>query len=310
MIRIGAVSMVKNESDIIELFLKVNLRSLDKIFLIDHCSEDGTPEIIKAMQCKHPQIELLQYSSEEFNQSNVITTVVRNIASHNILDFIIPLDADEFISENNQSEFRKIIASTISKNEAALIPWETYCPISMDYFISDSPLYSCFRKRSKEPRQFYKVILGNEYAKECIVSEGNHSAFSSKYDSASKIIRSKIKHVPVRNSDQIIRKALMGSYSLSLKRGRKSSEGYHWDEIANIVRNNNYKLGIEQLSDIALYYAATRDCDVNIDFNSSGIGLPEDKITLIEMAKPSIMKSYDILTLNLINKIRESWPKN
>lgn len=50
--KIAAVSMVRNECDIIELFLKINLRHLDFILVIDHNSDDGTTEILEYF-CKN-----------------------------------------------------------------------------------------------------------------------------------------------------------------------------------------------------------------------------------------------------------------
>ena len=88
MVRIGVVSMVKNESDIIELFLKINLRSADRIFLIDHCSQDGTLEIAKEMQKLYPQIAIFSFKEREFRQSDVVTSMVRDISSQNIVDYI------------------------------------------------------------------------------------------------------------------------------------------------------------------------------------------------------------------------------
>jgi hypothetical protein len=304
--KIGIITMVKNESDVIELFLKINLRSVDKIFVIDHRSEDGTFEIAKEMQKIYPQIELFFNVNKEFNQSQVITEAVRRIASQNIFDYLIPLDADEFICETYPIDFREILSSSVGDKEAVLIPWETYCPTSLDYFNSDSPLYNCFKKRSSEPNQFYKVILGNEFAKECVVSEGNHTAFSEKYQQPNKVfLNIKLKHVPVRSSEQLVRKALMGSYALALKVGRKSDEGYHWDEIASIVRSNGYKLGLEQLSNIALHYAAPKDAVVEIDHNTVGIGSKEDKILFSKLAKPSLIRDYDLLVLGLLDRLKQ-----
>ncbi|MEY3994494.1 MAG: hypothetical protein RLZZ113_1599 [Pseudomonadota bacterium] len=251
--------MVKNEADVIELFLKINLKSVDKIFLIDHCSEDGTLEIAKEIQRTYPQIDIFSDENKEFNQSKVITSCARRIASQNIFDYLIPLDADEFICESNQMDLRELLAINVSDNEAVLIPWETYCPITLDYSYSDSPLYSCFRRRTAEPKQYYKVILGNEYAKSCVIAEGNHTAFSEKHPPPNKILNIKLKHVPVRSSEQLVRKALMGSYALALKPGRQNSEGYHWDEIASIARSNGYEFSLEQLSGIALHYAAPKE---------------------------------------------------
>jgi len=280
------------------------LRSVDKIFLIDHCSQDGTLEIAKEIKKICPQIELFFYENKEFNQSVVITTAVRNLASQNIVDYIIPLDADEFICENDPIDLRELLSLSVADGEAALIPWETYCPISLSYFNSEAPLYNCFKRRANEPIQFYKVIMGNEYAKDAVVSEGNHSAISEKFRHPNKILNIKLKHVPVRSSQQIVKKALMGSYGLALKPGRKSGEGYHWDEIASIVRGNEYMISLEQLSDIALHYAAPKEAKVEIDHNSLGIGMKEDKIIFSSLAKPSLTRDYDTLVLDLIARLK------
>jgi hypothetical protein len=236
----------------------------------------------------------------------VITQTVRNIASQNIFDYLIPLDADEFICEPYTIDFREILSSNIGSNEAALIPWETYCPTSLDYFNSDSPLYTCFKKRSNEPNQFYKVILGNEFARECVVAEGNHTAFSKIYQQPNKVLLNiKLKHAPVRSSEQLVRKSLMGSYALALKSGRQSGEGYHWDEIASIARNNGYAFGLEQLSNIALHYAAPKEAMVEIDHSSSGIGIKEDKILFSQLSKPSLIRDYDSLVLSLLDRFMQ-----
>ncbi len=55
MIKLGLVSMVKNESDIIELFLRINIRSFNQILLVDHRSNDGTAEIIQEVQKKNTE---------------------------------------------------------------------------------------------------------------------------------------------------------------------------------------------------------------------------------------------------------------
>jgi hypothetical protein len=304
MSKIAIVSMVKNESDIIELFLKINIRIADRIYIIDHSSNDGTFEISKEIQKNNPNIEIFSYSKKDFNQSQVITSIVKSIASKNIFDYIIPLDADEFIDAIDNQYFINIVQTTINKNEAGLIPWETYCPISSNFFETEAPLFNCFRKRSNEPRQFYKIILGNEYAKDCIISEGNHSALSKIYGSPHKLIGINLKHAPVRNQYQIIRKSLMGSYALALKEHRLNGEGYHWDEIAEIARNNNYSIDLSLLSQIALDYAAPKNSGANIMMDSCGIGSNEDVIKLSDFAKPSLINEYDLIVRDLIAQLK------
>jgi len=301
-VRIGVVSMVKNESDIIELFLKINLRSADRIFLIDHCSQDGTLEIAKEMQKLYPQIAIFSFKEREFRQSDVVTSMVRDISSQNIVDYIALLDADEFLCGNTNVNIREIISNNIDKHESGFIPWETFCPISLDYFSSESPLFSCFKKRSKEPQQFFKVVLGNEFAKDCVVAEGNHSAFSAMFSLPRKFLDLKIQHAPVRSPEQIVRKALMGSYSLTLKYGRQRQES-HWDIISQVVRANNYDVTLEQLSNIALNYAVEENGSAEVDFFSCGIGLIEDKINFKNLARPNLIRDFDLLAIDLIDSV-------
>ena len=44
--RLAAVTMVKNECDIIELFVRINSRVFDFIHILDHGSNDGTADIL------------------------------------------------------------------------------------------------------------------------------------------------------------------------------------------------------------------------------------------------------------------------
>lgn len=48
--RLIGLSMVKNESDSIEAFIRHNLRFLDTLYLIENGSVDGTREILVELQ--------------------------------------------------------------------------------------------------------------------------------------------------------------------------------------------------------------------------------------------------------------------
>jgi hypothetical protein len=42
MMRVVGITMVKNEADIIEAFVRHNLRFLDALVVVEHASADGT----------------------------------------------------------------------------------------------------------------------------------------------------------------------------------------------------------------------------------------------------------------------------
>jgi hypothetical protein len=302
--KMALVSMVRNESDIIELFLKINLRVFDHAFIIDHCSQDGTIEILKKLKYKIPKIEIFSYGKIEYHQSEVMTKMVRMVARKNIFDYIVPLDADEFIYPNDHKNIRAILDEQLQTNEAGLIPWETYVPISSNYFSSASPIFTCFKKRTREPEQFFKVILGNEYAKDCNLSMGNHSAISRIFPSKNRLIPGiKVQHTPVRSSQQMISKVLLGSYTNALRKNRSNHECSHWDNLADTIRKNNFQIDHEQLLSMALNYASQQEQKIDVDWDSLGIGNADDTLYFTDLAQPNLIKDLDFLISSLITKI-------
>jgi glycosyltransferase involved in cell wall biosynthesis len=129
--KVALISMVKNECDIIELFLKINLRQLDHAYIFDHKSTDGTDLIIKKMINEGYPITYMYHQDDDFRQSDLITAATNQISKLGIYDYLVPLDADEFLATTDQ--FRSVkdaISVSLSTSSLGLIPWKTYCPIS------------------------------------------------------------------------------------------------------------------------------------------------------------------------------------
>ena len=47
--QLTGVTMVRDEADLIEAFVCHNLQVLDRMFVVDHRSRDGTREILRAL---------------------------------------------------------------------------------------------------------------------------------------------------------------------------------------------------------------------------------------------------------------------
>jgi hypothetical protein len=304
--KIAIVSMIKNECDIIELFLKINFRIADYIYIIDHQSNDGTTQLIQEFQRENPNLHIIDWADNEFRQAAAISYVAQHIAKLEIVDYILPLDADEFISFSDNLYVLDYLENSLSKNDFGIIPWHTYCPINDDFFKAKAPLNEIFRKRLNDPIPHFKVILGNEFAKNCLLAEGNHFAYNDNIKSLPVGLNLSIQHVPIRSTEQIIQKSLFGSYALSQKKNRFSNEGYHWDLMSDEIREKNYKLSFEDINKFSLYYAVERGTvfDTSLDLDGPKIGLDSDEIILKDFAHPNIVRAYDFLTLNLIKKIK------
>jgi len=213
--------MVKNECDIIEWFIKLNARFVDHFYIIDHNSNDGTDKILRRLEAGGAPITCTRAETVAFEQSRLTTEKVRAVAATNEFDYIVLLDADEFLSTPEGGRLGDYLSKQVSSDQFGTMDWLTFCPVSDHYYDSDNPLYEYFRPRSFEPATFSKVILGNEFAKHCTVAAGNHSAKHKRYKNAGVALDLPLYHVPVRSSQQLIRKAILGDYATQLNTKKK-----------------------------------------------------------------------------------------
>jgi glycosyltransferase involved in cell wall biosynthesis len=300
--------MVKDECDIIELFVKINSRSVNHIFVLDHDSKDGTLQILLRLKAQGYPLSLFRHDSSDFHQAVMLSHLARQVSATNEYDFIIPLDADEFIYTPS-GNFGQIIAEQVPKDGSGLIPWVTYVPTGGVYYASNAPLYEVFRKRSKEPEQFYKAIIPNELAKNCMIAEGNHFVSVNGQWVPGTIVSALLQHVPVRSVDQITAKSLIGSRRLSIKVGRGINETVHWDHMAEKIRRSNYQLAQSDMMSMAISYAGDMSQDVGmsaVDESAPRIGNADDTITYSDLSRINLLQKFDLFAASLCHTIRES----
>jgi hypothetical protein len=95
--RLVAVAIVKNEADVIEAFVRHTLAWVDHLFILDHESTDGTREILQALRAEGLPLRLFTDDAlghiQEYRSNYLSRLAVRELQA----DWIVPLDADEFL---------------------------------------------------------------------------------------------------------------------------------------------------------------------------------------------------------------------
>ena len=71
------VSMVRNEADVIEAFVRHNLRALDRLIVVDHGSSDGTREILHALSDEGLPLAVEHDDRDVRRQPETITRLAR-----------------------------------------------------------------------------------------------------------------------------------------------------------------------------------------------------------------------------------------
>ena len=102
--RLVAVSIVKNEADIIEPFVRHTLARVDHHFIFDHDSTDGTRQILHALQAEGLALTLFTddaLGNLQQIRSNYLTKLAADTQQ---ADWIFPLDADEILIGPNRAD--------------------------------------------------------------------------------------------------------------------------------------------------------------------------------------------------------------
>lgn len=97
--KIVSFTMVNNEAEIIESFVRYNYNFVDQMVIIDNGCTDNTIEIINRLKREEDyKIDVYDESLEVYDQFRLDNKYLKKILAEYNADIILPLDADEFIS--------------------------------------------------------------------------------------------------------------------------------------------------------------------------------------------------------------------
>ena len=173
--KIAAVSMMKNEADIVESFARHVLKIADLLIVTDHNSTDKTRSILESLQSEGLPIIIYSFDSIEHRQEEIINEMTRQAIELGA-DIILPLDADEFIIklDGNSEDVRRIFQN-LDSNECYTITWWNFGLLDpekdQDKFLLSRPLAFTSKNYMK------KVIVGSRayLENDLYVIRGNHN---------------------------------------------------------------------------------------------------------------------------------------
>ena len=281
--RVG-LSMVRNESDVIETFIRHNLTLLDELHIVDHNSSDNTREILTHLKQERLPIHIYHYNELEFAPERVLNHMMQHILNNDAdIDYIFPLDADEFIYCPSREKLNAFL-TLIPQNRVGMYIWRGYLPSSTEY----DPDFIChFTDQRKEEILTPKVIIPRAIAETCILTIGSHYMI----DSDGKEIKSTVfiepnnqqfyywfierfqaefittndlwlGHYPIRSTIQQIKKVLEKSITMVMeKKGYRDSA---WENQLRDLLAHNLDISLDELRLIAYNYRASDEKKIQI----------------------------------------------
>jgi hypothetical protein len=241
---IWAVSMVKNEEDIIESFCRYTMQFCDGLLIRDDNSQDHTSGIIKQLINEGLRIILFETTlsgTSDFGgyKFHVFNDLARQAFEERGADWVIPLDADEFLFCPDYSDPRAEIEKMDESFEYRLYS-RTYI---FEGPLPDHSVFLPYQFRSFlcDPKQgrMVKTILSKKlyFDHRAKISIGHHHLeFDAKpFPQIEFTDRLLSAHYPFRSVEQMLAKVIIGelNYKASLDR---NNCGLHWSIMYDAIK--------------------------------------------------------------------------
>jgi hypothetical protein len=280
--RLFGVSMVRNEADVVEAFVRHNLAVLDGLIVVDHGSIDGTSEILAKLQAEGLPLRVMPERDPAYRQSAIITRLAREALAHDAADFVFALDADEFLKLDARATLERAL-SEVPAGAHAVMHWLTYVPDAFEgYPGTFGPGHLWWRLKT-ERHDLLKVIVGRgllERPKD-MVAMGNHCVRSPEELAARPHARLRqdvvaLAHCPVRSRSQFQGKIIVGYLAHLATQPQDRRLVGHWRDLYAELRAGA-DLPEERLRQIACNYGLP----AKMAQSASAIELVEDPVALV-----------------------------
>ncbi len=210
-VNLAALTLARDEADIIEAFVRHTLRFVDRLYIVDDGSVDDTGRILRLLEAEGLPITRIDHAqSAAFQQGRRTTELMRQAQAARAWDFLFPLDADEFICAPSRAALEAELA-TLPRNHPGAFAMSHYAPWLPEEWHGGPPLER-LRHAIDVPRGPAKVIIPGALAA-CpgtLIADGNHllSRYQIEQD-AVLLERCELAHFPVRSAEQLAAKCLV-----------------------------------------------------------------------------------------------------
>ena len=215
---IVSLSMVKNEADIIEAFVRHNIQFLDLMLIADNDSSDGTGDILRRLQAEGLPIVIFDDPIFGYYQSAKMSFLYKRAIETFAPRYVVPLDADEFLSVLAKPLFRARLLA-LRPGTQGLIPWHTYVlpPEMAAESMDDPPRRMRFRiadEHSEFRLVMHKAIIAVDPSdpRPIVIAPGNHNVrWQNEEPLPMSVIEDvALAHFPVRGLEQLTAKMVTG----------------------------------------------------------------------------------------------------
>ncbi len=258
-LRLATISVIRNEADIVETFVRHHCGLGATMHFVLHRCIDNTEEILAKLRAEGLPVTVQTSDDAAYLQGERITEIAQRIAREKSADWILPLDADEFLLSADGRDIGMCLKNFM-QDRIILMPWRTYVPTPDDDIAESCPVKRIVYRQTTETPVIRKVLIPAGALKGVAwkIPTGSHVVLDTQSQSAYPTIVSAelaLAHFPVRSSEQLRAKILAGWIAVAATPVREPERCYHWKALLNRCMESQ-PLGPGELRNIALRYAA------------------------------------------------------
>ena len=290
--KIVSITSIKNESDIIESFVRYHLNIVDFMIFLNSGSTDDTLNILNSLIDENLPIVVIE--GDGYFEPYVKYNYLLNLAINDYgADVICPLDCDEFIIAKSGNP-RDIIVN-IPENSYYKLKWKTFVPTSNDdqniKFIPSRVNHV----RDENLDMFSKVIISRDLVEKFNVnlSMGNHDIEGT--SNQIKCITDSglnLAHFPIRSVNQTISKVLISYPNTLSRKVIKKGVSFHYIIMFNTIKNKG-QITMDDVTRFAKQYALFLEGIHKKFIDDSLISIKKDSINLDFCKNLEIKYSYE-----------------
>jgi hypothetical protein len=224
-----AISTVKNEIDIVEAFVRHTLAFVDHLVIADNGSTDGTLDILRALEREGLPLTVTEDRSAGKYLSQRMTRLMREeAAKRHGADWIVPLDADEFLVVPERTT---LIPENAAVDATIDLPWRTYVPDESDEPAKLNPVLRIRHRLVREGWPFVKVLVPRQLAMhpDAVLTQGSHLLHLSGQPcptvAAQKAV---LAHFPIRGPGQYLAKIAISALQYHTMGTQAAGLAFHW----------------------------------------------------------------------------------
>lgn len=219
-----AVSMVRDEADIIGVTVRNLQAQVDHVIVADNGSTDGTREILHGLG-----VEVIDDPERGYYQSAKMTALA-HLARERGAEWVVPFDADE-LWYSPHGEIRDVLADL--PETCAVVGADLYDHVCTAVDPDEPDPVARIGWRRRGALALPKVAV--RARPDLTITQGNHGA---RYSIDPAVLRDGtlvVRHFPYRSAEQFVRKVRNGAEAYRAATGLPADAGAHWRQWGAIL---------------------------------------------------------------------------